>query len=375
MTRSRVYTLPRKRLLPMYPSVEFLRKQARRLLRRVQDGDEKALARARASRPAWQTGAPFALHDAQWTLAREYGFESWAKLVRHVDGLNQWQQNVASFSPAELVELLAKRDDIRSGWYVRKRLFDLLGGEGHRQRVRARREGRPARPADEATRAAVLAGMSHPNPRIRAGCAELMDHTADDASVPALRELLRDPSPRVRRLALHSLVCQVCKPEPIEYDPVPEVTALYRSDPSERVRREALGALARQEPDVRVVPILEEVLRDPGRVGSHRYLVRQLCNHLATASLGELLARVENEAANGIRDAALQRLNAVPADARAADVLGRLRKTEPDERLRHRAQRAWRHHTSASLSTVDADESAALLKNGSSGFRVGHRRS
>ena len=84
MTRSRVYTLPRKRLLPMYPSVEFLRKQARRLVRRVQDGDEKALARARASRPAWQTGAPFALHDAQWTLAREYGFESWAKLVRHV---------------------------------------------------------------------------------------------------------------------------------------------------------------------------------------------------------------------------------------------------------------------------------------------------
>ena len=88
MTRPRAYELPRKRQFPRTPSVERLRKSAKKLLRRVREGDEDALARVAGTHPNWeseQQHGPLALHDTQWVLAREYGFESWTKMIRHVE--------------------------------------------------------------------------------------------------------------------------------------------------------------------------------------------------------------------------------------------------------------------------------------------------
>ncbi len=57
------------------PNLEFLKKQAKALLRKMQQGK---------------------LADAQHTLANEYGFATWAKLKAHVEAL--------SLSPAEALK-------------------------------------------------------------------------------------------------------------------------------------------------------------------------------------------------------------------------------------------------------------------------------
>src|SRR5580692_7159739 len=58
--------------LPPKPNLEHLQKQAKQLLRRVQQDE---------------TTANLKLADAQHTLARDYGFASWPKLKEHVDNL------------------------------------------------------------------------------------------------------------------------------------------------------------------------------------------------------------------------------------------------------------------------------------------------
>ena len=82
-----MYTRP----LPPTPSLENLRKQAKSL----KDGHNKAIPddieRIRNHLPhalglsdSEITHMGFALHDAQFVIAREYGFKSWPKLKRHV---------------------------------------------------------------------------------------------------------------------------------------------------------------------------------------------------------------------------------------------------------------------------------------------------
>jgi len=78
--------------LPARPSLEQLRKQAKELLRAYRAGDGAASARVRAHSPRLsQQGrsAPASLADAQFVLAREYGFESWARLKRHVEAVQR----------------------------------------------------------------------------------------------------------------------------------------------------------------------------------------------------------------------------------------------------------------------------------------------
>lgn len=79
------------RRLPARPSLEHLRKQAKDLLARFREGDAAAQERFRAvsprlAEPRGSGEAPLAA--AQFVLAREYGFVSWAELARHVDTLD-----------------------------------------------------------------------------------------------------------------------------------------------------------------------------------------------------------------------------------------------------------------------------------------------
>ena len=74
--------------LPVRASLEQLRKQAKELLRAFRAGMEAAVQRVRAVNP--RTADPavasaVTLADAQFVVAREYGFESWARLVHHVE--------------------------------------------------------------------------------------------------------------------------------------------------------------------------------------------------------------------------------------------------------------------------------------------------
>jgi ankyrin repeat protein len=74
--------------LPARPSLERLRKQAKELLRQARAGDSAATARFDAVIPAHASGGEprnVILADAQHVTAREYGFENWTSLVRHVE--------------------------------------------------------------------------------------------------------------------------------------------------------------------------------------------------------------------------------------------------------------------------------------------------
>lgn len=76
-------TAPRP--LPPTPSLEFARKEAKELLRQLRAADAQALQRARDADATQRSSPPdnFRLTDAQLTLAREYGFVSWPRLVRY----------------------------------------------------------------------------------------------------------------------------------------------------------------------------------------------------------------------------------------------------------------------------------------------------
>src|SRR6516225_457152 len=68
--------------LPARPSLESLRKQAKKLAHAIVAGDAGAIARARAQLP--KTELPLSQRDAQLVLAREYGFPGWKDLVKEV---------------------------------------------------------------------------------------------------------------------------------------------------------------------------------------------------------------------------------------------------------------------------------------------------
>jgi hypothetical protein len=70
--------------LPARPSLESLRKQAKKLVRGIVAGNADAIRRVRAQLP--QAELPLSLRDAQLVLAREFGFPGWQDLVKEVKG-------------------------------------------------------------------------------------------------------------------------------------------------------------------------------------------------------------------------------------------------------------------------------------------------
>jgi len=61
--------------LPARPSLESLRKQAKKLGRDIAAGDAGAIARARMQLP--DVDLPLTQRNAQLVIAREYGFAGW----------------------------------------------------------------------------------------------------------------------------------------------------------------------------------------------------------------------------------------------------------------------------------------------------------
>lgn len=81
------------RALPKYPDIDHLKRQAKALLHDAKSADAAALTRMRVLPGFTRVSndelaqAPFALHDAQSVIAREYGFPSWKALSQHVEEL------------------------------------------------------------------------------------------------------------------------------------------------------------------------------------------------------------------------------------------------------------------------------------------------
>lgn len=74
------------RQLPANPSLEYERKEAKALLRRLRAGHSDDVIRVRSAHPVAlrdRSPAELRLADAQHVIAREYGFASWPKLVAY----------------------------------------------------------------------------------------------------------------------------------------------------------------------------------------------------------------------------------------------------------------------------------------------------
>src|SRR6476659_4501953 len=68
--------------LPARPSLESLRKQAKRLVREIAAGDADAIARVLAQLP--HVDPPLTQRNAQLVIAREYGYAGWQDLTSEV---------------------------------------------------------------------------------------------------------------------------------------------------------------------------------------------------------------------------------------------------------------------------------------------------
>src|SRR3954452_11148735 len=79
-------THPPTRVMRESPDIDQLRRQARELLEAYRAQSPDAILEVEAYH---RTAPPdtFALHDAQFVLARSYGFESWPKLKAGVEGV------------------------------------------------------------------------------------------------------------------------------------------------------------------------------------------------------------------------------------------------------------------------------------------------
>ena len=84
------------RRLPDHPDAGQIRNQAKELQRSLVSGDPEARQRVLESHPKFagrpaerMEGWTFTLRDAQVTVAREYGFESWKALLEEVSGVEQ----------------------------------------------------------------------------------------------------------------------------------------------------------------------------------------------------------------------------------------------------------------------------------------------
>jgi len=111
---------PPTRAMRENPDIEQLKRQAKELLEAYRESSPEAVAEVSAYH---RSASPdtFALHDAQFVLARSYGFESWPKLKAAVDGVT-----------AKKLHEAAERGDLRTARELlmrRPEIVDLGRGE------------------------------------------------------------------------------------------------------------------------------------------------------------------------------------------------------------------------------------------------------
>jgi ankyrin repeat protein len=107
-----------RRTLPERPNVEQQRKLAKELLDDFRRSDPAAIARVRAELP---DKSAIALADAQFVLAREYGFRSWKELTSHIeegeqriDPIEHFRKLVHDGNAAQLRQALTRDNRIRA---------------------------------------------------------------------------------------------------------------------------------------------------------------------------------------------------------------------------------------------------------------------
>jgi hypothetical protein len=106
-------THPPTRAMRETPDIDQLKRQARELLEAYRAQSPDAVTEV-AAHHRTATPETFALHDAQFVLARSYGFESWPKLKAAVDGVTttRLHETVQKGDLGAARTLLARRPEI-----------------------------------------------------------------------------------------------------------------------------------------------------------------------------------------------------------------------------------------------------------------------
>ena len=107
---------------------------------------------------------------------------------------------------------------------------------------------------------AVREGLKDSDWHVRHWCAIYLDRGGTADVLPDLIPLARDPEPRVRLWALHSLACDHCKEGECQRDVVPLLLDRLERDPHVRVRKMAAAMLFTLPLDARVPAVLEAAL-------------------------------------------------------------------------------------------------------------------
>ena len=208
----------------------------------------------------------------------------------------------------------------------------------------------------EAGIAAAIWGLSHPNVRVRGGCAGFMDHHGTDACFATLRQVaLHDPAPSVRRMAVHSATCQECKACPLTGDLIGLLIEVALRDPNRRIRLHALWGMHRPQ-DPRAVAALKSILEeaDPElQIAAYHALVSQDATYQGDA-IGLHIQVALSHAHKSERLKALLGLRRLPPDPRARAALEQILRTEADPRLLSYAHHALKHQDPSYKAAWDA---------------------
>lgn len=307
---------PAVRRLPPQPSLEQLKKQAKDLLAAVLRGDGAALERFARCFPASAAEAeprgardapPPTLAQAQLVIAREYGSPSWPRLRQAVE-------------LAPLRALLERSIARPIDWPARRRNMEALAAAG------------------PAGMQVALEALSDPNPKLRGAALGFIDHHATDACVPQLSHVAQtDPDPVVRRLAVHALICDRCKPSPLQLDPLPVLLDAFRKDPNRRVRFSAALSFW----PYRDFPEVQNAFRVAAREDPSSLVRRAAVNGLSVSDALPLLAHIaQTDPDAHVRVAAAQKLGRGPYVQLACQVLEAALRESGKPQVQHDAHQA-----------------------------------
>ena len=156
------------RELPSRPNLDQYRKQAKDLLKSYKLGEADVLTRVTQHHPEFRkvTSRAFHLSDAQWVIAREHGFESWAKFADHI-GRTAAQNSEPTRSLANsifTIDLDIKSDEVNTCVFTRDGKLAVMCVQGAPVRVWDVETGRCVRTFDSDSVSAWAAIWS-PNER------------------------------------------------------------------------------------------------------------------------------------------------------------------------------------------------------------------
>jgi WD40 repeat protein len=136
--------MPAKKL-PARPNLDQYRKRAKDLLKSYEAGHPDALSRIRQHHPRFNKatcaidGAVLRLSDAQWVIAREHGFESWAKFAGHIRRIPARDSGTRATQQSRFelfsISLDIRTDELYTCVFTRDGTRAVTGAQGNPVRV------------------------------------------------------------------------------------------------------------------------------------------------------------------------------------------------------------------------------------------------